>query len=76
MLDAKDWDDIEAGAYAIVGSPDTVRDKMAYYIDKLGVGNVLCLLQLGSLPANLTRKNTDLFAGEVMPHLRKEFSDL
>lgn len=73
MLDAKDWDDIDSGAYAIVGSPNTVKEKMAHWIERLGVGNVLTLLQLGSLPADLTRKNTDLFAGEVMPFLRKQF---
>lgn len=75
MLDAKDWDDIDAGAYAIVGSPQTVRDKLAHNIEKLGVGNLLTLLQLGSLPADLTRKNMDLFAAEVMPYLRKEFTN-
>jgi alkanesulfonate monooxygenase SsuD/methylene tetrahydromethanopterin reductase-like flavin-dependent oxidoreductase (luciferase family) len=74
MLDAKDWDDIEEGAYAIVGSPEKVREELAQRIERLGVGNLLCLLQLGSLPADLTRKNTDLFASEVMPYLRKEFS--
>jgi len=38
----------------------------------LGVGNVLTLLQLGTLPADLTRRNMELFAAEVMPHLRRE----
>lgn len=75
MLDAKDWDDIEAGSYAIVGSPETVREKLAQNIEKLGVGNLLTLLQLGSLPADLTRKNMDLFGSEVMPYLRKEFAN-
>ena len=39
----------------------------------LGVGNVLALLQLGTLPADLTRRNMELFAAEVMPCLRREF---
>jgi alkanesulfonate monooxygenase SsuD/methylene tetrahydromethanopterin reductase-like flavin-dependent oxidoreductase (luciferase family) len=73
MLSAQSWEDIEEGSYAIVGSPETVREKLAANIEKLGVGNLLLLLQLGSLPADLTRKNTDLFAAEVMPYLRKEF---
>src|SRR5207249_4787463 len=38
----------------------------------LGVGNVLSLLQLGTLPADLTRRNMELFASEVLPHLRDE----
>jgi hypothetical protein len=36
----------------------------------LGVGNLLVLLQLATLPADLTRQNQELFAREVMPHLR------
>jgi hypothetical protein len=38
----------------------------------LGVGNLLGLFQLGTLPADLTRKNLTLFAKEVMPKLRAE----
>jgi alkanesulfonate monooxygenase SsuD/methylene tetrahydromethanopterin reductase-like flavin-dependent oxidoreductase (luciferase family) len=61
---------IEDGAYAIVGSPSTVRDKLLEYGKKLGVGNLLGLFQLGTLPADLTRKNMQLFAKEVMPALQ------
>jgi len=63
--------DVEKGAYAIVGSPATVRDKLLEYIPSLGVGNLLGLFQLGTLPADLTRKNMTLFAQEVMPQLRQ-----
>ena len=61
---------IEDGAYAIVGSPATVRDKLLEYGKRLGVGNLLGLFQLGTLPASLTRKNMELFAREVMPALQ------
>ncbi len=63
---------IEEGAYAIVGSPATVRDKLLEYGKQLGVGNLLGLFQLGTLPADLTRKNMTLFAEQVMPALREE----
>ncbi|MFW6125102.1 MAG: LLM class flavin-dependent oxidoreductase [Pirellulales bacterium] len=72
ILSCQSRADIEAGTYAIVGSPATVRDKLGAAIKELGVGNVLLLLQLGSLPAELTRKNMNLFAREVLPALRKE----
>ncbi len=62
---------VEAGAYAIVGSPATVRDKLAEYSQRLGVGNLLGLFQLATLPADLTRRNMELFAREVMPGLRQ-----
>ena len=66
----KTREQVEEGAYAIVGSPATVRDKLAEYSKHLGVGNLLGLFQLGTLPADLTRKNMELFAREVMPALR------
>src|SRR5438132_292977 len=58
--------------WAYMGSPATVREQMAEMARWLGVGNVLTLLQLGTLPADLTRRNMELFAAEVMPHLRRE----
>lgn len=64
---------VEAGAYAIVGSAETVRDKLIHYGKHLGVGNLLGLFQLGTLPADLTRKNMHLFAEHVLPALRREF---
>src|SRR5947209_17649667 len=61
---------IEDGAYAIVGSPATVRDKLLDYSKRLGIGNLLGLFQLGTLPSDLTKKNMHLFAREVMPALQ------
>ncbi len=66
--------DIEDGAYAIVGSPETVRQRLSEYIKYLGVGNLLGLFQLGTLPHDLTCKNMTLFAEEVLPKLRLEQS--
>ena len=61
---------VEDGCYAIVGSPETVKQKLLENGKKLGVGNLLGLFQLGTLPADLTRKNMQLFAREVMPALQ------
>jgi hypothetical protein len=33
-------------------------------------GNLLVMCQFGTLPADLTRKNLELFAREVMPALK------
>lgn len=67
---------IEEGVYAMVGSPATVRQKLAHYIKKLGVGNLLGLFQLGTLPADLTKKNMTLFATEVLPGLKQDLGVL
>ena len=58
----------------MVGSPATVRDRLIEHIRRLGVGNLLGLFQLGSLPADLTRKNMTMFAKEVLPALWKELN--
>src|SRR5262249_46377980 len=70
MLNVETWDQIEDGDYAIVGSPAPVRQRMSDVIRWMGVGNVLVLRQLATLPADLTRKNQELFGREVLPHLR------
>ena len=75
-MNLETWEQVEEGSYAIVGSVDTVRRKMAEMIRYLGVGTVLCLCQLGTLPADLTRRNMTLMAEEVMPWLRRELADL
>jgi alkanesulfonate monooxygenase SsuD/methylene tetrahydromethanopterin reductase-like flavin-dependent oxidoreductase (luciferase family) len=69
------WDDVVEGQYAIVGSPETVTEKLIESLRRLGTGNLLGLFQLGTLPAHLTRKNLELFATEVMPKLRAEFPE-
>lgn len=66
----KTREEIERGGYAIVGSAATVRDKLKDYAGTLGVGNLLGLFQLGTLPADLTQKSMRLFASEVMPALQ------
>lgn len=71
LINVKTRKEVEDGAYAIVGSPATVRDKLSHYAKKLGVGNLLGLFQIGTLPADLTKKNLTIFAQEVMPALQK-----
>ncbi|MCC6994107.1 MAG: LLM class flavin-dependent oxidoreductase [Deltaproteobacteria bacterium] len=73
MASCESWDDLEKGDFIVAGSPATVRDKLFRILDRLGAGNLLALLQLGTLGAELTRKNMDLFAREVMPALRARY---
>ena len=39
-------------------------------VEGLRVGHLMVLLQIGSMPKDLTMQNTALFASEVMPKLR------
>ncbi|HMC41941.1 MAG TPA: LLM class flavin-dependent oxidoreductase [Acidimicrobiales bacterium] len=74
-INLETWDQVEEGQYAIVGSPDTVFERLVENLHRLGTGNLLGLFQLGTLPGELTRRSLDLFAREVMPRLRKEFPE-
>ena len=54
----------------VIGSPDTVREKLLDCQRRVALGNVLALCQFGTLPGDLTRKNMEMFAAEVMPALQ------
>ncbi len=64
------WDAIENGVFAIVGSPETVRQKLEHYQKELGAGVVLTGCQSGTLPHELARKSMELLAREVLPRVR------
>ena len=60
----------------IAGSPATVRQRLEDEVVKgLRVGNLMVLLQIGSMPHELTLENIGLFAREVLPHLRGFWDD-
>ena len=56
----------------IVGSGATVRERLKEFERETGLGLLVALLHFGSLPQDLTLKNLEIFAKEVMPHFRKE----
>jgi alkanesulfonate monooxygenase SsuD/methylene tetrahydromethanopterin reductase-like flavin-dependent oxidoreductase (luciferase family) len=60
---------------AIVGSPVTVADQIEAFVREFRVGNLLVMLQNGSMPRELTEKNISLFAEEVLPRLRPIWDD-
>jgi alkanesulfonate monooxygenase SsuD/methylene tetrahydromethanopterin reductase-like flavin-dependent oxidoreductase (luciferase family) len=64
-------DDVIDKGMFICGSPETVRQRLEQYQSEIGFGHLLTLLQFGTLPAELTRKNMELYATSVMPWLRE-----
>ena len=52
----------------ICGSADTVRSRLEEFQDQVGLGHMCTILQFGTLTHELTKKNMELFASEVMPH--------
>jgi alkanesulfonate monooxygenase SsuD/methylene tetrahydromethanopterin reductase-like flavin-dependent oxidoreductase (luciferase family) len=59
----------------IAGSPATVRDQLIEFAKEFRVGNLLVMLQMGGMPHDLTMKNIQLFAEEVLPHLQGVWDD-
>jgi alkanesulfonate monooxygenase SsuD/methylene tetrahydromethanopterin reductase-like flavin-dependent oxidoreductase (luciferase family) len=60
---------IESGT-ALIGSPKTVLAGIERMRERTGFGILVALLQFGILSDELTRRNMEMFAAEVMPRLR------
>ena len=57
--------------YIIVGSPDTVAERLSIYAEECGAGvHVGASMQVGTMPHWKVVKNMTLFAEEVMPRFR------
>jgi len=69
------WQDLLDQGYVIGGSPATVRERLEYAIKELHTGHLMVLCQFGSMPPELARQNTELFAKEVAPHVRPLFQE-
>jgi len=54
----------------ICGSADTVAETLTERQKSFGIGELIAWLHFGTLPADLTKKNLELFAKKVMPRLR------
>jgi alkanesulfonate monooxygenase SsuD/methylene tetrahydromethanopterin reductase-like flavin-dependent oxidoreductase (luciferase family) len=63
-------DELVGSGTVIVGSPTTVREKIERVRDATGVNRLVTMLQFGVLPDDLTKRNMEMFASEVMPKLR------
>jgi alkanesulfonate monooxygenase SsuD/methylene tetrahydromethanopterin reductase-like flavin-dependent oxidoreductase (luciferase family) len=63
-------DELMENGTVIVGSPRTVREQIEKQRDATGANKLVTMLQFGVLNDELTRRNMEMFAAEVMPHLR------
>jgi alkanesulfonate monooxygenase SsuD/methylene tetrahydromethanopterin reductase-like flavin-dependent oxidoreductase (luciferase family) len=59
----------------IAGSPATVREKLEECVRSLNVGHLMLLMHWGDMPKEKVQYSTELFAREVMPHLRPLFEE-
>ena len=63
-------EDLIARGVVIVGSPNTVREKLAAYQDLAGFGYSLTKTQFGTMPHNMVLENQAAIAQEILPHFR------
>jgi alkanesulfonate monooxygenase SsuD/methylene tetrahydromethanopterin reductase-like flavin-dependent oxidoreductase (luciferase family) len=64
------WKEVERGGYVVVGSPETVRQRLEEYAQRVGFGVLVANFSVGNAPSELTRRSMTLFAQEVMPRLK------
>jgi len=64
------WKEVDDAGYVIVGSPETVRQRLEDYAKKVGFGLLIANFSVGNAPREYTEKSMKLFAEKVMPKLR------
>jgi len=69
------WKEFVDRGYVVSGSPATVRDRLTEVVKNLRIGQLMVLQMIGSMPKELVLKNTELFAREVMPSVKKIWTD-
>jgi alkanesulfonate monooxygenase SsuD/methylene tetrahydromethanopterin reductase-like flavin-dependent oxidoreductase (luciferase family) len=62
------WEDLVEDSL-LIGSPATLRDRVAE-LAAAGVGELVCWMNFGGIPAERVRRSMQLFAEEVIPAFR------
>jgi alkanesulfonate monooxygenase SsuD/methylene tetrahydromethanopterin reductase-like flavin-dependent oxidoreductase (luciferase family) len=63
-------DDLVKAGVVMIGSPNTVREKLAEYQDLAGFNTSLTKTQFGTLPHDMVRANMQAIAQEILPAFR------
>ena len=74
--DVEDWEELEAAASIIVGSPETVRQRLWDLIEQAEVGNLLVQFHFGNMKPEHARKSMRLFMEQVAPALKRDSAEL
>ena len=61
---------LQAKGVVMVGSPETMIDKIRYLHERCGIGHLLMMNQAGFMPGDKVRRSMELFAREVYPAVR------
>jgi alkanesulfonate monooxygenase SsuD/methylene tetrahydromethanopterin reductase-like flavin-dependent oxidoreductase (luciferase family) len=63
-------EDLVKSGVVIIGSPETVREKLAAYQDLAGFNTSLTKTQFGTMPNEMARANMTAIAEEILPAFR------
>lgn len=69
------WKDLNEQGYILAGTPASVAERLQEMIKKMNIGHLMVLCQIGSMPKDLTMRNTKLFAEKVMPVIHDMWDD-
>jgi alkanesulfonate monooxygenase SsuD/methylene tetrahydromethanopterin reductase-like flavin-dependent oxidoreductase (luciferase family) len=64
------YSELVSEGYVVVGSPDTVTNRLGQLQDQLGFGQLIGLFAIGDMPHERVISNLDLFVSGVMPVIR------
>jgi alkanesulfonate monooxygenase SsuD/methylene tetrahydromethanopterin reductase-like flavin-dependent oxidoreductase (luciferase family) len=64
------FEELERDGYVLLGSPGTVRDRLAEIQKDLGIGVFVGGGRIGDMPHDKAKRSAELFARQVMPHFR------
>jgi len=68
-------DDLVKSGVVIMGSPNTVREKLAEYQDLAGFNTSLTKTQFGTMPHDMAKANMEAIAQEILPAFRDRLPD-
>jgi alkanesulfonate monooxygenase SsuD/methylene tetrahydromethanopterin reductase-like flavin-dependent oxidoreductase (luciferase family) len=63
--------DVDSAQPLITGSPRTALEKLGEMLRLTGANYLLCIFSFGDLPAEHAMRSIELFAGEMMPTLKR-----
>lgn len=70
-LYAMTYEELQEAYHLVVGSPQTVLEKLSYMQERLGFGSLLLEAQAGAMSHQDTMRSLELLGREVIPHLKR-----
>ena len=70
-LHALSYEELQEAYHLVVGSPQTVLEKLSHMRERLGFGSLLLEAQAGAMPHKATMRSLELLGRDVIPALKK-----